>query len=136
MRVIPALFLSLIATVCTAGPRARDLGVPCDGEPGALNAITDVNGVTVGQVTIVEDLADGKKVRTGVTAILPRGRDSLRLPVFAGTAVLNGAGEMTGAAFVEESGKLDGPVMITNTHSIGAVHEATIAWRVKNGTSD
>src|ERR1700741_2314721 len=136
MRSILVLFLSLIATVCTAGPRARDLGVPFDGEPGPLNAITDVNGVTVGQVTLIEDLADGRKVRTGVTATLPGGRDSLPLPVFAGTAVLNGAGEMTGAIFVDESGKLDGPVMITNTHSIGAVHEATIAWRVRNGVPD
>ena len=136
MRSILALILALSAGIAGANPRARDLGVPFDGEPGPLNAITDVTGVTVGHVTLIEDLAGGHRVRTGVTAILPRGKDSLRLPVFAGTTVLNGAGEMTGAAFVNESGFLDGPVMITNTHSIGAVHEATIAWRVKNGTPD
>lgn len=136
MRSILALLMALAAAVGAADPRARDLGVPFDGETGPLNAITDVAGVTVGHATLVEDLADGRKVRTGVTAILPRGRDSIRLPVFAGSAVLNGAGEMTGRAWIEESGMLEGPVMLTNTHSVGTVHEATIAWRVRHGTAD
>ena len=136
MRSILTFLLSLATAVCVAEPRARDLGVPFDGEPGPLNAITDVAGVTVGHVTLIEDLADGHKVRTGVTAILPRGRDSIRHPVFAGTFVLNGAGEMTGTAWIEDSGKLDGPVMLTNTHSVGTVHQATIAWRVRQGAPD
>ncbi len=79
-----------------AAPRARDLGVPFDGTPGPLNAITDVPGVTVGHSTVIEDYENGSAARAGVTAILPRGEDSIMLPVFGGTAVLNGAGEMTG----------------------------------------
>jgi len=82
-------------------PRARDLGIPFDGTPGSLNAITDVAGVTVGHSTIIEDYKNGSAARTGVTAILPRGEDSVMLPVFGGTAVLNGAGEMTGTIWVE-----------------------------------
>ncbi|HTY40719.1 MAG TPA: P1 family peptidase [Thermoanaerobaculia bacterium] len=121
-------------------PRARQLGVPFDGTPGPLDAITDVAGVTVGHVTLIEGegkLVVGKgPVRTGVTAILPRGRQSLDDPVFAGWFALNGAGEMTGTTWVEESGFLEGPVMITNTHSVGAVHEGTIAWRVAQGNAD
>ncbi len=111
------------------GPRARELGVPFDGTPGPLDAITDVAGVAVGQVTLVEDLPDGHKVRTGVTAVLPRGRESLDAPVFAGWFPLNGNGEMTGTAWIEESGQLEGPVMLTNTHSVGVVRDAVIAWR-------
>ncbi|HET8692518.1 MAG TPA: P1 family peptidase [Steroidobacteraceae bacterium] len=136
MRSILAFSLALAASAAQGGPRARDLGVPFDGDPGPLNAITDVAGVTVGQVTLIEDLPDGRKVRTGVTAILPRGKDTLTTPVFAGSFVLNGAGEMTGRDWVEESGMLDGPVMLTNTHSVGTVHQATIEWRVKHGTAD
>ncbi len=128
--------MAFAISVAQAGPRARDLGVPFDGTPGPLNAITDVAGVTVGHTTLIEDLANGHKVRTGVTAILPRGRDSIQTRVFAGSAVLNGAGEMTGRAWIEESGMLDGPVMLTNTHSVGTVHEATIAWRVRHGNAD
>ncbi|MHC4709459.1 MAG: P1 family peptidase, partial [Planctomycetota bacterium] len=109
-----------------ATPRARDLGVPFDGTPGPLNAITDVPGVTVGHSTIIEDYDNGSAARTGVTAILPRGMDSVTLPVFGGTAVLNGAGEMTGTIWVEASGFLEGPVMITGTHSVGMVFEETI----------
>ena len=77
-RLLPCLLLLAAGTATAAEPRARDLGIPFEGTPGALNAITDVAGVNVGQVTLIEDLADGHKVRTGVTAILPRGRDSLR----------------------------------------------------------
>ncbi len=128
--------MAFATSAAQAGPRARDLGVPFDGTPGPLNAITDVAGVTVGHATLIEDLANGHKVRTGVTAILPRGRDSIQTRVFAGSAVLNGAGEMTGRAWVEESGMLEGPVMLTNTHSVGTVHEATIAWRVRHGKAD
>ena len=124
------------ATAIAAEPRARDLGVPFEGTPGALNAITDVAGVSVGQVTLIEDRADGHKVRTGVTAILPRGRDSFDTPVFGGWFALNGNGEMTGTAWLEESGQLEGPVMLTNTHSVGVVRDAVIAERVKAGGAD
>jgi len=138
MNPLPLVLLSCLVatTAAAAGPRARDLGVPFEGTPGLLNAITDVAGVAVGQVTLVEDLADGRKVRTGVTAILPRGRDSLDIGAYAGWFALNGNGEMTGTTYLEEMGRLDGPVMITNTHSVGTVHDAVIAWRVKAGPPD
>lgn len=119
-----------------AQPRARDLGVPFDGTPGVLNAITDVAGVSVGEVTIIRDLPGGKKVRTGVTAILPRGRDTLTLPVFGGWFALNGNGEMTGTTWLQTSGQLGGPIMLTNTHSVGSVRDATIAYRVNAGGTD
>ena len=108
--------------------RARDLGIELEGTPGPLNAITDVEGVEVGYATIVE----GDAVRTGVTAILPRGRSS-KDPVFAGWFPLNGNGEMTGTAWIDESGFLEGPVMITNTHSVGVVRDAVVAWQHQNG---
>src|SRR6202045_1782089 len=121
-------------------PRARDPGVPFDGTPGSLNAITDVSGVTVGHTTLISGegkLQIGKgPVRTGVTAILPRGKDSMSNPVFAGWWSLNGNGEMTGTTWVEESGFLEGPVMITNTHSVGVVRDAVIQWRVAHGQPD
>ncbi len=121
-------------------PRARDLGVPFDGTPGLLNAITDVAGVTVGHTTLISGegkLQVGKgPVRTGVTAVLPRGLDSMMNPVFAGWWSLNGNGEMTGTTWVEESGFLEGPVMITNTHSVGVVRDAVIQWRVVHGKPD
>ena len=120
-----------ISTTAASAPRARDLGVPFEGEPGPLNAITDVTGLTVGQVTLIEDLADGRKVRTGVTAILPRGADSLDTSVYGGWFALNGNGEMTGTAWIDESGSVEGPIMITNTHSVGVVRDAVIAWRVR-----
>ena len=120
--------------------RARDLGIPFEGTPGPINAITDVAGVEVGYATLVEGagkLEIGKgPVRTGVTAILPRGRASLNDPVYAGTFSLNGNGEMTGTAWVEESGFLEGPVVITNTHSVGIARDATIAWRFDHGAAD
>lgn len=135
-----ALLVAAAPGLAADKPRARDLGVPFDGTPGSLNAITDVPGVAVGQATLIRGegkLEVGKgPVRTGVTAILPRGRASLDDPVFAGWFALNGAGEMTGTTWVEESGFLEGPVMITNTHSVGAVHEGTIAWRVEEGGPD
>jgi D-aminopeptidase len=120
--------------------RARDLGVPFDGTPGRLNAITDVAGVEVGYTTIIRGegkLVVGKgPVRTGVTAIIPRGHDSLNDPVYAGMFSLNGNGEMTGTHWVEESGFLEGPVVITNTHSVGVARDAVIAWRIKHGAAD
>lgn len=117
-------------------PRARDLGIPFDGIPGAFNAITDVAGVTVGHETIIRDLPDNRAVRTGVTAILPRGKATNDQLVFGAWFSLNGNGEMTGTTWVEESGFLEGPVMITNTHSVGAVHQATIQWRINQGAAD
>ncbi len=148
MRLLPRLFfLLLVLTLTTAQlqaqadgkakPRARDLGIPFDGTPGAFNAITDVSGVTVGNTTLISGegkLVVGKgPVRTGVTAVLPRGKDSLDDPVFAGWWSLNGNGEMTGTTWVEESGFLAGPVMVTNTHSVGIVRDAAIQWRVVHG---
>jgi D-aminopeptidase len=123
-----------------AKPRARDLGVPFDGTPGSFNAITDVPGITVGHTTLISGegkLQIGKgPVRTGVTAVLPRGKNSMNDPVFAGWWSLNGNGEMTGTTWVEESGFLEGPVMITNTHSVGVVRDAVIQWRVTHGQPD
>jgi D-aminopeptidase len=102
--------------------------VPFDGVTGLRNAITDVDGIEVGHTTLIS----GASVRTGVTAVLPRGKDSSE-PVFAGWFSLNGNGEMTGTTWVEESGFLGGPVMITNTHSVGIVHDAVIEWVVRRG---
>lgn len=128
--------LSVAAPASASKSRARDLGIPFHGEPGPFNAITDVAGVTVGFSTIVADLPDHKAIRTGVTAILPRGRKTLDTPVFAGIFSLNGNGEMTGSHWVEESGFLEGPVMLTNTHSVGVVRDATIRYRVAQGKPD
>jgi len=121
-------------------PRARDLGFHFDGIPGSLNAITDVSGVQVGHTTLMEGegkLVQGKgPIRTGVTAILPRGDRSLDDPCFAGWSSLNGNGEMTGTTWVEESGFAEGPIMITNTHSVGIVRDAVISWRTSQGSAD
>lgn len=118
--------------------RARDLGIPFDGIPGPLNAITDVKGVTVGHTTLISgegklDVGSGP-VRTGVTVIHPRGKTYN--PVFAGWFTLNGNGEMTGTTWVEESGFLEGPVLITNTHSVGVARDATIEWQYANNLFD
>lgn len=107
--------------------RARDLGIPFEGSAGNLNAITDVEGLTVGYSTIIE----GETARTGVTIIHPRG-SSNKTPVFAGVHAFNGNGEMTGAAWIEEGGLLEGPIGLTNTHSVGIVRDTIIAWQVKN----
>ena len=133
--MIVLVLAALSLTVQQPGkPRARDLGVPFDGAPGPLNAITDVPGVLVGQATLISGngrLVVGQgPVRTGVTAILPRGR-ATGDPVMAGWFTLNGNGEMTGTTWVEESGFLRGPVMITNTHSVGIVRDAVIEWLVR-----
>ena len=142
----PIRFSVLLTTVFCAvalfsetKPRARDLGVPFDGTPGPNNAITDVKGVEVGHTTLISGegkLEIGKgPVRTGVTAIHPRGKNS-NDAVFAGWFTLNGNGEMTGTTWVDDSGFLNGPVMITNTHSVGVVRDAVIAWKVKRGSPD
>ena len=120
--------------------RARALSIPFDGVPGKLNAITDVTGVEVGFTTLISgqgklEVGQGP-VRSGVTAIIPRGHESLNDPVYAGIFSLNGNGEMTGTAWVEESGFLEGPVIITNTHSVGVARDAVIAWRLKHGAAD
>jgi D-aminopeptidase len=132
--------VTLAAAAAADRVRARDLGIPFDGTPGPLNAITDVAGVTVGHTTLISGsgkLQVGRgPVRTGVTAVLPRGKDSLSNPVFAGWFAQNGNGEMTGTTWVEESGFLEGPVMITNTHSVGVVRDAVIQWRVAHAAAD
>ncbi len=135
------LVLALTSPALTQrAPRARDLGVPFEGAPGPLNAITDVAGVTVGHATIISGEGALKMgqgpVRTGVTAVLPRGRNSMAKPSFAGWYSQNGNGEMTGTTWIEESGFLEGPVMITNTHSVGVVRDAVIQWRIKSGPPD
>ena len=107
-------------------PRARDLGIPFEGETGKHNAITDVDGITVGYSTIIE----GDSTRTGVTIIHPRGKEN-HDPVFAAWFPFNGNGEMTGSAWVEEGGFLEGPIGITNTHSVGVVHDTIIQWQVE-----
>ena len=136
---VVVLLLPALASAAESRPRARDLGVPFEGTPGPLNAITDVAGVAVGHETIVRGegpLVVGQgPVRTGVTAIFPKGRGGTGL-VPAGWFSLNGNGEMTGTAWIEESGFLDGPVLMTNTHSVGSVRDATIAWRLDNGGAD
>src|ERR1700730_16439833 len=120
--------------------RGRDMGIPFEGTPGKFNAITDVPGVEVGYTTLISGegkLEVGKgPVRTGVTAILPRGRVDMNDPVFAGYFSLNGNGEMTGTAWVEESGFLEGPIVLTNTHSVGVARDAVIAWRLAHGGPD
>ena len=128
-------FLALVLTAA-AEPRARDLGVPFEGTPGPLNAITDVAGVEVGHTTLIRGegkLVTGKgPVRTGVTAVLPRGKKSTT-PVFGGWFTLNAAGEMTGTTWLEERGFIDGPILITNTHSVGVARDAAVRWMVANG---
>jgi D-aminopeptidase len=130
-----SLCFALSATAIAAGPRARALGIPFDGVPGPHNAITDVDGVAVGYSTLIEG-EGAKAVRTGVTAILPRKQATADQPVFAGVFSLNGNGEMTGTHWIEESGFLEGPVLITNTHSVGVVRDAAIQWRIRKGGAD
>jgi len=104
-------------------PRARDLGIPLEGTPGPLNAITDLPGIEVGYTTLIE----GDSIRTGVTILHPRGKEN-HDPVFGGWFAMNGNGELTGAAWLEEGGFLEGPIGLTNTHSVGVVRDAIIAW--------
>jgi len=138
--IIVCIFLSTSYVQGQQPVRARDLGIPFDGKPGPFNAITDVKGVEVGHATIIRGdgaLTVGKgPVRTGVTAILPRGNRSLDDPCFAGWSSLNGNGEMTGTTWIEESGFAEGPILITNTHSVGIVRDAVISWRASQGSAD
>lgn len=137
--VFAALSFHCITAFGQSKPRARELGVPFDGHPGPLNAISDVRGVEVGETTLISGQGPLKvgigPVRTGVTAILPRGKNS-RDAVFAGYFSLNGNGEMTGTHWVDDSGFLDGPILITNTHSVGMVRDAVIQWKLKHGGPD
>ena len=138
---ISAILFILFCALAPAQPkpRARDLGVPFDGTPGPYNAITDVKGVEVGHTTLIS--GTGKlnvgvgPIRTGVTAIHPRGKNA-NDSVFGAWFTLNGNGEMTGTTWLEDSGFLNGPIMITNTHSVGIVRDAVIAWKVKRGEPD
>ena len=131
-RLCLLLVLATIITASAQKPRARDLGIPFEGTPGTNNAITDVAGVEVGYSTIIS--GEGKNVRgkgpvrTGVTAILPRGRANN--PVYANWYSLNGNGEMTGTTWITESGFLETPIMITNTNSVGVVRDAVLKWFV------
>jgi L-aminopeptidase/D-esterase-like protein len=133
------LFATCITNAQTNKPRARDLKIPFDGTPGKLNAITDVPGVEVGHKTIIK--GDGKleigkgPARTGVTAIFPLGKNSIER-VFASWFTLNGNGEMTGTTWIDESGCLGSPILITNTHSVGTVRDAVIQWYVNKKLSD
>jgi L-aminopeptidase/D-esterase-like protein len=139
VRLTLSIFLVAIIALPGIGQtrsRGRDLGIPFPGQTGPLNAITDVAGVAVGHVTLIE--GDGKLVpgkgpiRTGVTAILPRPRGNWD-PVFAATFNQNGNGDMTGINWIKESGFLEGPILLTGTHSVGTVRDATIQWQLKNG---
>jgi D-aminopeptidase len=109
-------------------PRARALGIPFDGQPGPNNAITDVPGLEAGHVTLIE----GDAVRTGLTAIHPRGQCNPGDPCAAGFHAQNGQGEMTGVHWIEESGTFSGPVVLTNTHAIGPAHAAVVRWTAEH----
>jgi len=143
-KVVPthlALGLLLLAATAISGaaqsrPRGRELGIPFPGMTGPMNAITDVAGIAVGHVTLIEGegkLVPGKgPIRTGVTAILPRPRGNWD-PVFAATFNQNGNGDMTGINWIKESGFLEGPILLTGTHSVGTVRDAAIQWQIKHG---
>ena len=132
--LLASVFL-LYTSVTAQKPRARDIGIPFDGTTGKFNAITDVKGVEVGYSTIIsgsgKNIRGKGPVRTGVTAILPRGHNNN--PVYANWYALNGNGEMTGTTWMTESGFLEGPIMITNTNSVGVVRDAVLKWYVKTG---
>ena len=136
LRLLAPLLMVCATAFAQSASRARALGVPFDGTPGPLDAITDVKGLEVGDTTLIR--GEGKlitgqgPVRTGVTVLFPRGREDGD-PVYAGWFSQNGNGEMTGTTWVEESGFLEGPVAITNTHSVGLVRDSIIAWFVQNG---
>jgi len=141
-QLLTLLFLlsfSLSTIFPQSPPRARDLGLPFDGSPGTHNAITDVQGVEVGHETIISGegkLVVGKgPVRTGVTVVFPKGKD-YKDRVFAAWFSLNGNGEMTGTTWIEESGCLGSPILITNTHSVGTVRDAVIQWNIARGGTD
>ena len=137
MKYLICLILLLTNDISSFGqkPRARDIGIPFQGTPGKYNAITDVKGVEVGYSTIIsgqgKNIRGKGPVRTGVTAILPRGHNNN--PVYANWYSLNGNGEMTGTTWITESGFLETPIMITNTNSVGVVRDAVLKWFVKTG---
>lgn len=128
--------ITLVSVHAQTRPRGRELGIPFPGQTGPLNAITDVAGIAVGHVTLIEGegkLVPGKgPIRTGVTAVLPRPRGNWD-PVFAATYNQNGNGDMTGINWIKESGFLEGPILLTGTHSVGTVRDAAIQWQLKNG---
>lgn len=134
--LLSALVLVTVNGAAQTRPRGRDLGIPFPGSPGPNNAITDVAGIAVGHTTIIE--GEGKlipyqgPIRTGVTAILPRPKGNWD-PVFAATFNGNGNGDMTGINWIKESGFLEGPILITGTHSVGTVRDAAIRWQIQNG---
>lgn len=139
MRILIAILIASVLSAPVAGqtrPRGRDLGIPFPGRTGPNNAITDIPGIAVGHVTLIEGegkLVPGKgPIRTGVTAILPRPKGNWD-PVFAATFNLNGNGDMTGINWIKESGFLEGPILLTGTHSVGTVRDAAIQWQLKNG---
>ena len=139
MRIPIVILIGLVLAVPLAAqtrPRGRDLGIPFPGKTGPNNAITDVAGIAVGHVTLIEGegkLIPGKgPIRTGVTAILPRPKGNWD-PVFAATFNLNGNGDMTGTNWIKESGFMEGPILLTGTHSVGTVRDAAIQWQLKNG---
>lgn len=128
-----SLLMSLLAILpAVAADRSMGFGVDFGGTPGRWNAITDVPGVSVGHVTLISGqgvLRRGEgPVRTGVTAVLPRGQDRMAEPVFAGLYSMNGNGELTGSYWVAESGLLSGPIMLTGTTGVGAVRSAVADW--------
>lgn len=140
-QVLTTIFTLILASLASSANadesvRARDLGIPFEGTPGPLNAITDIAGIEVGHTTLVVGngaLEVGKgPVRTGVTVVHPRGQNSTEA-VFAGWFTLNASGEMTGTTWLEERGLIDGPIAITNTHSVGVVRDASVAWMVQRG---
>jgi D-aminopeptidase len=124
----PAELTSPHASTPSGKPRARSLGIGFGGTPGRWNAITDVPGAEIGYTTLIQ----GESVRTGVTALHPRGRSGAGDPVAAGFFSQNGNGEMTGVSWIEESGTFSGPVAITNTHAVGVAHAAIVAWTVRH----
>lgn len=132
--VVFIIFTISFSIVSAQKPRARDIGIPFAGTPGAFNSITDVKGVEVGYSTIIsgsgENIVGNGPVRTGVTAIFPRGKTKKFSPVFANWYSLNGNGEMTGTTWITESGFLETPIMITNTNSVGVVRDAVLKWYV------
>jgi D-aminopeptidase len=139
MRFVLAFVIAATATIPSSTqtrPRGRDLGIPFPGQTGPVNGITDVTGIAVGHVTLIE--GEGKLVpgqgpiRTGVTAILPRPRGNWD-PVFAATFNLNGNGDMTGINWIKESGFLEGPILLTGTHSVGTIRDAAIQWQLRIG---
>ena len=139
MRLALGLLLAMTIAITASAqtrPRGRELGIPFPGKAGPLNAITDVPGIAVGHVTLIEGegkIVPGKgPIRTGVTAILPRPRGNWD-PVFAATFNQNGNGDMTGINWIKESGFLEGPILLTGTHSVGTVRDAAIQWQLKNG---